>query len=66
MTMRLWPRSRTDQNPARVLAGFCLRGSLPSLCVIPVVDILANLILGEPVAFLNLALKLIPLTVDGG
>jgi hypothetical protein len=38
---------------------------LPSLGVVPVVNVLSDLILGEAVAFLNLALKLISLTVDG-
>jgi hypothetical protein len=39
---------------------------LPSLGVVPVVNVLLDLILGETVAFLNFALKLISLTVYGG
>jgi hypothetical protein len=57
-----------QQNPLRACGGSASTSGaqLPSLGVIPVVNVLSDLILGEAVAFLDLALQLISLTVYGG
>ena len=62
-------RRRASTKPRSELVGFCFYeglAQLPSLGVIPVVNVLSDLILGEAVAFLDLALQLISLTVYGG
>src|SRR4051812_14682539 len=43
-----------------------VRLGLPRLRVVPVVYVFSDLILGDAVALLNLALELIPFAVDGG
>ena len=58
-------RPDSNKTPAGDGRGSCVEQRLPSLRVVPVVNVLSDLILGEAVAFLNFALKLISLAIDG-
>jgi hypothetical protein len=59
----------TQAKPPQCSAGVslaCGQDVLPSLRIIPIVNILTDLILGEAIALLDFTFKLISFAVDGG